>query len=1242
MQIHPSLLRFVIALILALPLFLVARSAAAQQADVIRGHITGRDGVAIAGVRVTVTSVSGNVSRTARTDNSGRFTVIFPGGEGDYFVSLAILGFAPKRYEIKRSADEEILIADATMNTAVTQLDTVQVGTGRKPPPRGIATPDISGTEHNVDVRNVDPAQQGDLAAMAASIPGVTLVPGADGDPSGFSVLGLSPDQNATTLNGMSYNGSNVPRDAGISTSVVTNPYDVSRGGFAGAQLNVRSQPGSNYITRYTSANVDAPALQWTDASGRALGQQYNNVSLGGRVSGPLVFDKAFYNLAFQAGRRASDLRSLISTDALGLQSAGVSLDSVTRLVSILNQARVPLVAPQIGSSRQTDQASLFGSFDFAPPSSTPGTAVNVTVSANLMGLSPAGSMNTEVPAHGGDRKSAQGALQVGHSTYFGVGILSETQASVSTSANHGDPFTALPSASVLVGSTFADGSSVVRNIGFGGNAFLGTRQSTTTAGLMNQLSWFSTNNKHRIKLTSEFRNDAYSQDQTTNALGTFTFNSLADLGANQPASFTRQLSRRVRSGSDRIEALSLGDAYRPTTELQLQYGLRLDANQFSTQPVVNPDVARIFGTSNDRVPSHAYVSPRLGFSWAYGTGAQVAAFAGAARGPRAVVRGGVGVFQSVPQATLIGGALDNTGLPGSIQQVFCVGPATPIPDWSAYIADISSIPSSCVDGTSGTPFANTAPSVTLFDRSYTAPRSVRSNLQWNGAVLNNRFNATFEGVLSVNQHQPSFVDLNFNGVQQFALPGEANRPVYVSPASIVAGTGSIGGTAGRVSPLFSRVTELRSDLTSQSRQFTVRLSPAGFNTHFAWSLAYILSSVREQTRGFTSASGDPRDIEQSRSAFDSRHQITYSIVYNAFDWVRMTWFGNLRSGTPFTPQVAGDINGDGYSNDRAFIFDQGKNPDPVATAIHSLVTSGSSEARHCLASQLGQIARRNSCQGPWTSTASLSFAFNPLKVRLPQRAQLSFAVSNPLGAADLLLHGENNLRGWGQMAIPDQTLLYVRGFDPVSRSYKYDVNQRFGATNAAFSAIRAPVTLTAMLRVDIGPSRERQLLTQQLDRGRTQPGQKVSETILKITHGSVDVPNPMSALLQQADTLHLTGRQADSLATLNRWYSIKRDSVWDPVSKYLAALPDRYDQGEAYARYRRAREASVDLLIPLVPKVRGLLTPAQLRLLPDYIRAYLDTQYLSSIRSGTMGVGGNASLFPSPPQGGGQTFIMR
>jgi hypothetical protein len=272
-----------------------------------------------------------------------------------------------------------------------------------------------------------------------------------------------------------------------------------------------------------------------------------------------------------------------------------------------------------------------------------------------------------------------------------------------------------------------------------------------------------------------------------------------------------------------------------------------------------------------------------------------------------------------------------------------------------------------------------------------------------------------------------------------------------------------------------------------------------------------------------------------------------------------------------------------------------------------------------------------------------MSFSFNPIKMRMPQRATLSFAVTNPLGAADLMLHGENHLHGWGQNVFPDQSLLFVRGFDPVNKRYLYDVNQRFGATSTALSAFRTPVTLTAMMRIDIGPSRERQMLTQQLDRSRTTQGTKAPENMLKIMYGTAGIPNAMAGILRQADTLKLTGKQADSLATLNRWYLIRLDSIWSPVSKYLAELPDRYDQGEAYARYKQAREASVDILIKLVPHIRGLLTPEQRRRLPDFLLAYLDTQYLSSIRSGTAG---NQGFFPgmpgAPGLGGGQQVIIR
>ena len=96
------------------------------QTDVIRGRIVGPDNQPIERATVTVTSISGNVSRTARTDKGGRFTVTFPGDDGDYFVNVAALGYGAKRFEVKRTGDQEILHADAKLrtmhDTAVDQL----------------------------------------------------------------------------------------------------------------------------------------------------------------------------------------------------------------------------------------------------------------------------------------------------------------------------------------------------------------------------------------------------------------------------------------------------------------------------------------------------------------------------------------------------------------------------------------------------------------------------------------------------------------------------------------------------------------------------------------------------------------------------------------------------------------------------------------------------------------------------------------------------------------------------------------------------------------------------------------------------------------------------------------------------------------------------------------------------------------------------------------------------------------
>jgi hypothetical protein len=156
---------------------------------------------------------------------------------------------------------------------------------------------------------------------------------------------------------------------------------------------------------------------------------------------------------------------------------------------------------------------------------------------------------------------------------------------------------------------------------------------------------------------------------------------------------------------------------------------------------------------------------------------------------------------------------------------------------------------------------------------------------------------------------------------------------------------------------------------------------------------------------------------------------------------------------------------------------------------------------------------------------------------------------------------------------------------------------------------------------------------------------------MIKAIYGSGGgIVNPLATILREADTLELTGPQADSIATLNRSYVVRLDSIWSPVAKYLAALPDKYDHDEAYRRYQKAREASVDMLIKLAPDIRRLLTSEQRRKLPALVASYLDPRYLASIRSGTAGAAtGGMTMFPGggmirtegPAGGGGGNVII-
>jgi hypothetical protein len=1220
--------------VLALLALAAAAAPLAAQTDVIRGRVVGMEGEALPGVRVTATSVPGSVTREVTTNQQGNFQIAFPNGTGDYIMGFALFGYAFRQMQVKRLADEAVLLADARLSPI--QLDSVLVQASvQQRVGRNTLTPDVGGTEQTIAAGMLPPEQQGDIAAMAASLPGILLVPGLDGAADGFSVLGLDADQNSVTLNGLQTGADGLPRDAGVTTSLATSPFDVSRGGFSGGNFSIRSRSGSNFRSSGASMTLTTPQVQWTDRAAQALGNDFTNVSLGGMASGPISLNKAFYNVSYQLGRRSRDNQTLLGTSDLGLQTAGIAPDSVARFLGILQGHGVPVGGELTRSSRVSDNGSVFGSFDFSPPSSSSGQSYNITVNGNWRRQTPvgAGIGPLALGSSDGDRTDWGGGVQARHSAYLGM-ILSETSAGLNLSRQSDEAYLALPGGRVRVNSDLEAGGSGVQSLTFGGNQGLGSSSRTAGVALQNSLSWFDNANRHRIKLTSELQYSGTAQEQASNLHGSFTFNSLADLEAGRPASFSRTLTVRERSTGQLTGSLSLGDSYRHSPDLQLQYGIRVDGSRYTTRPARNPLVETLFGRRNDALPTPLAVSPRVGFSYTLGQAREIASFAGAARAPRSVIRGGVGVFASTGAMGQIGSVLNSTGLPDGVQQIVCVGPAVPVPDWVAYASDPASVPDRCADGTTGSVFSNAAPGVVLFAPDYAPPRTVRSNLSWGGSVLDARFSLNVEGTYSVNLNRQRSLDLNFRPDQRFTL--DDGRPVFVEVTSIVPATGAIASRDARVTQDLARVTELRSDLQSRTAQLSMRLSPIRRGpSRFGWSGAYTYSHIREQVSGFSSTAGNPLGIEWARAA-QGPHQISYNLRYHLFDAIQVSWSGSFRSGTAFTPNVAGDINGDGYANDRAFIYAPSAAPDPaVADGMRQLLETAGGAARACLESQLGRVAERNSCRGPWTSSASLNFTLDRAKFRLPPRAAVSFSLTNPLGAADLLAHGSGNLKGWGQTAFPDQSLLYVRGFDQQTQRYRYEVNQRFGATRPQFMTMRSPVMLTASVRYDLGPTRERQQLAQQLRIGRSQPGSPQPALMYRQT-ATFMLPNPMTTILRSQDSLRLSAFQADSIAAMNRRYMYQADSLWAPVATHLAELPAQYSESQAYALHLSARHAQLDLLAPVVAAVRELLTPEQRRKLPPSVTTFLDPRHLALIRNGTaMYLGGGS--FGSP--GGGTVF---
>ena len=1185
MRLRPPLLSL---LLLLVPL--AAGAQVGSTTDIITGTVRTTENLPVANARVEVTSVETGITRVRTTNEKGQYTLLFPDGGGQYSVTARAIGLQPATTNLNRLSDEDRLVADFRLSPTV--LGTVTVSARQTPrsndnqPTPGSLERALTGEQ----LMRL-PIDASDINAIAALSPGVVGITGTDSTAAGFSVAGQRADQNLVTLDGLSFGGS-VPAEAVRSTRVITSTYDIARGLFTGGQVASTTRGGTNDLSGSLAYALRDPDLEFAtgDDAASTFSGAYTQHQVSGGVGGAIARDRTFWFASFQLRRRLDALQSLLGAGTQTLEALNVQADSAARFLSLLTRYGLPLRNALVPDDRINDNATGIVRLD-QQLSEAHSLSLRANVSGTLLDgfRSSAQSVPTHAGEQKGsgvgglvslssvmgqflnefkgsyslDTRGANPYLRLPEGRVLVGSKLSTGQVAISGLDFGGNG--ALPNDNASNQLELTDELSWLSG---------GGRHRWKLGGLVNRSGFRTTAGSNRsgnfqfqsladfdANRPSQFSRSFAPAQRTGGAvvaavyLGdiwrpnrkfqlTYGLRGEGSTVDGQPQ-YNPDIDAKFGLRTDRIPA---DVRVSPRVGFTLTLGLPTDTGRRANRPAQEgaPGAGQraagggFVGGGFPRGAAGGGDGGRGGRGGLGGFVAQAMPNAATPQIPQPwIVRGGVGEFRGRAPTQLFSSAIDATGLPGGETQLTCVGNAAPTPAWSSYLHDYSTIPTTCADGSGpGVPLSRTRPNVTTFDPDFATPRSIRGSLGLSKR-FRQRYNASIDASYSLGTSLYGVTDLNLAEAPKFSLSREDNRPVYVPASTIVPGTGITTLAASRLHPEYGFVLRVASPLKSHTTQVTTSLNGNSFR-QLVWHLSYTFTRSTDQSSfsggsaqgGFASptTAGDPNILRVTTSDLERRHGFNGSVTWLARPWLDVTGVMRVQSGQPYTPRVGGDINGDGSRNDRAYIFDPSAAVDSaLANGMQRLLATAPGAARNCLRSQLGTIAGRNSCRTAWYTSLDMQLNFRPqLGPTIGRRLQVQVGLVNPLAGLDQLLHGADNLRGWGQPTFVDQTLLYVRGFDPAAKAFRYVVNERFGSNALSRSALRNPFQIALTARLQVGVDRQRQLLERMLNAGAGNRPRMDVRTIARRL-----APDPIRPLLDLRAQLKLTPAQVTALKAI-------------------------------------------------------------------------------------------------------------
>ncbi|MFN2400624.1 MAG: TonB-dependent receptor domain-containing protein [Gemmatimonadaceae bacterium] len=1018
----------------------------------IRGRVVDETGNPLAAAQVIAVNEGTTFTRSALALDDGSYTIrLLP--PGSYRVTARRIGHQQQEIPNVRVIVGSATPQNFTLRVAAVTLGAVEVRASAQ----AIDVTD-GGVKQTVGETEIDnlPALGRDftdfinLSGLVSPTPETTT--GGQ-----FSIAGQRPSQTSIQIDGVDANnsffgenrgGSRIPFAFSLESirefQIITNGYDVEYGNYSGGIVNIVTKGGTNAFHGSAYGNLRDDALTGENFDGTEP-NKYSVQQYAAQLEGPVIKDKLFYMLSLDGQRRREPFRSVspASLRGSGTASDAALADSLEAYFDVLETTYGVTGARDTYGEWQisNDVLTLFGRLDW-----NLGDRHRLSLRnnySNHRNLDEAGTFainsgRSQAESLRDRANSLVGELtSVLHPKVFNVLRMQYATEERPRVGNELRPEMAVrlaPDLTVEYGGSF---------ISFNNNLIEDKLQIVDNVTL--------DAGAHSIKLGTNNTFSSFRNNFWFNGSGAYFFSSLEDFRQQNPSRYVRNVRLDGQPPTAVFDAQEYSvyaqDDWQITPRVLASAGLRYDVARYGDRPGRVIDVERAFGFETGVAPiDKNNVSPRAAVTFDMNGDAT------------SVLRAGAGLFYGrVP--FVLGSNVGITDVP--LRSLDCRGSiedgdpnAPPVVDYGSLPANGSGNPFNCA-GAAG---VGGVPEYTFWEGGFEIPETFKANAGYERR-LTSTTRAKLDLIYSRSSKLYTVRNINLRD-PQFSVDGEGGRRIFV-PESSFDPTSAAGSNRLRNTD-FGNLLVNYNDGLAESFSATLdvdhRLSD---DFHVRGSYTYTTSednssySCCTANEGFTGqrygalgpnviGSAGDESAGWGPSNFVRNHTFVFSgFVTIPYVAVKLTGIFRAQSGSPWGPEVSGDINADGVRfNDRPFIFapeDLPVSVSPTATNPDSVIAANrESYARYlsdndCVGDYVGQIIPRNTCRQPWFNRLDISLRRDFPTVS-DQRLELSVDLFN-------VLNGLN--KKWGRyesVQTSNRNLLVAQSYDETTGQVLYTV----------------------------------------------------------------------------------------------------------------------------------------------------------------------------------------------------------